>query len=36
MMRRSAAVRGHPLLEKPFTSNELARRVRVALDARGP
>jgi two-component system, cell cycle sensor histidine kinase and response regulator CckA len=36
MMRRSALVRGHPLLEKPFTSNELARRVRVALDARRP
>ena len=35
-MRRSALVRGHPLLEKPFTTDELARRVRSALDARAP
>ena len=35
-MRRSALVRGHPLLEKPFTADELARRVRSALDARTP
>jgi two-component system cell cycle sensor histidine kinase/response regulator CckA len=32
-MRRSALARGHPLLEKPFTADELARRVRVALDS---
>jgi CheY-like chemotaxis protein len=35
-MRRSALASGHPLLEKPFTSEELARRVRVALDGRAP
>lgn len=35
-MRRSALLRGHPLLEKPFTADELARRVRSALDARTP
>jgi two-component system cell cycle sensor histidine kinase/response regulator CckA len=35
-MRRSALARGHPLLEKPFTADELARRVRVALDIDGP
>ena len=35
-MRRSALVRGHPLLEKPFTADELGRRVRSALDARTP
>jgi signal transduction histidine kinase/ActR/RegA family two-component response regulator len=35
-MRRSALVQGHPLLEKPFTVDELARRVRSALDARAP
>jgi two-component system cell cycle sensor histidine kinase/response regulator CckA len=35
-MRRSAMARGHPLLEKPFTTDELARRVRIALDGHGP
>jgi two-component system, cell cycle sensor histidine kinase and response regulator CckA len=35
-MRRSTLVRGHPLLEKPFTADELGRRVRSALDARTP
>ena len=35
-MKQSALARGHPLLEKPFTADELARRVRVALDGSGP
>jgi PAS domain S-box-containing protein len=35
-MRRTALARGLPLLEKPFTAAELARRVRGALDGRGP
>ncbi len=35
-MRRSALMKGHPLLEKPFTADEIARRVRSALDARTP
>ena len=35
-MRRTALARGHPLLEKPFTAAELARRVRGALDGGGP
>jgi two-component system, cell cycle sensor histidine kinase and response regulator CckA len=36
LMRRSAMARGHPLLEKPFTADELARRVRGALDGGTP
>jgi signal transduction histidine kinase/ActR/RegA family two-component response regulator len=35
-MRRTAQTRGHPFLEKPFTADELARRARAVLDARGP
>ena len=32
-MRRGALRRGYPLIEKPFTPEELATRVRAALDA---
>ena len=31
--RRTALLRGHPLIEKPFTADLLVRRVRAALDA---
>jgi two-component system, cell cycle sensor histidine kinase and response regulator CckA len=35
-VRRTATLRGHPLIEKPFTADLLVSRVREALDARAP
>jgi PAS domain S-box-containing protein len=35
-VRRTAALRGHPLIEKPFTADLLVSRVREALDAAAP
>jgi len=35
-VRRTATLRGHPLIEKPFTADLLVRRVREALDAPAP
>jgi hypothetical protein len=35
-VRRTAALRGHPLIEKPFTADLLVTRVREALDAAAP
>ena len=34
--RRTVSLRGHPLIEKPFTADLLVRRVREALDAPAP
>ena len=35
-VRRTATLRGHPLIEKPFTADLLVSRVREALDAPAP
>jgi two-component system, cell cycle sensor histidine kinase and response regulator CckA len=35
-VRRTATLRGHPLIEKPFTADLLVGRVREALDAPAP
>jgi CheY-like chemotaxis protein len=35
-VRRTATLRGHPLIEKPFTADMLVSRVREALDAPAP
>ena len=35
-VRRTATLRGHPLIEQPFTADLLVSRVREALDAPAP